>query len=623
MFGVSATAARLSARRARRRCRRRTGIFCIAPRLLLRRRRSRLPAARRRLDSRGWSRARAAATWAAAARRRAIGWRWSTATATRCWRDCWDAGSGRASRSSCCAISRRARAPRRAGAARRRSGSRAACSPHRCVSAGSPSLRAPLLPASAVRAASASCRARASDSRRARATRRARGDGAAMRHVTVAHRLATTAPILEGLVVHWRSPAALDQLIAAWRGDARFGLIVVDNSGELALESRPGLDRGATGREPRLRRRRQSRARARARAVRDAAQPRRSSAARRRRGAGARARRASGVGGLAPRLVGAGRRAAVRMAAAPAAEPGRRCCSRCSSCAARAPRAPSPPEGAAIGQPAGAALALRRSVLAELGGLDASFFPAWFEDVDLARPARAGGADAPLLAARGVRSRPRRLARSARLRRVPLDLLPQPGALPAQASRRGVGGSRRWSACRRRRSLRALLLPLRRPRRARGRGDALRGLAGLALGALTGFRAPARLKRSFARAGSRAERLRRRRTAGAAMTAPSTSASSPGTRRDDLAGCLAAVEALDASAARDADRRLRERATECRASRAASRRARACPTSVVRARAQPRLRRRHERGDPARQRALGAAAQPRRAGPRPTTSIAC
>ena len=44
-----------------------------------------------------------------------------------------------------------------------------------------------------------------------------------------------------------------------------------------------------------------------------------------------------------------------------------------------------PAAGAAIEQPAAAALALRRSVFEALGGFDEAFYPAWFEDVDLAR----------------------------------------------------------------------------------------------------------------------------------------------------------------------------------------------------------------------------------------------
>jgi GT2 family glycosyltransferase len=41
--------------------------------------------------------------------------------------------------------------------------------------------------------------------------------------------------------------------------------------------------------------------------------------------------------------------------------------------------------GQQVDQPAAAALVLRRQVLAELEGFDETFFPAWFEDVDLAK----------------------------------------------------------------------------------------------------------------------------------------------------------------------------------------------------------------------------------------------
>jgi GT2 family glycosyltransferase len=47
---------------------------------------------------------------------------------------------------------------------------------------------------------------------------------------------------------------------------------------------------------------------------------------------------------------------------------------------------PAEPEpGAPVEQPAAAALALRRRALESVGGFDEAFYPAWFEDVDLAR----------------------------------------------------------------------------------------------------------------------------------------------------------------------------------------------------------------------------------------------
>jgi len=44
-----------------------------------------------------------------------------------------------------------------------------------------------------------------------------------------------------------------------------------------------------------------------------------------------------------------------------------------------------PDSGDVVQQPAAAALCLRRRVLRRLGGFDESFYPAWFEDVDLAK----------------------------------------------------------------------------------------------------------------------------------------------------------------------------------------------------------------------------------------------
>lgn len=57
---------------------------------------------------------------------------------------------------------------------------------------------------------------------------------------------------------------------------------------------------------------------------------------------------------------------------------------------ARAPRR-EPPPLTPVEQPAAAALALRRQALSAVGGLDETFFPAWFEDVDLAHRLRESG----------------------------------------------------------------------------------------------------------------------------------------------------------------------------------------------------------------------------------------
>jgi GT2 family glycosyltransferase len=156
-----------------------------------------------------------------------------------------------------------------------------------------------------------------------------------------------------------------------------------------------------------------------------------------------------------------------------------------------------PAEATPVAQPAAAALLLRRSVLLDLGGLDAAFFPAWFEDVDLgARLARAGltvhywpratfvhglGGSLEALGYGAVLwIYYRNLVRYLRKHHGETWAAAALICLPAAALAR------------------ALRLPLRRPRRARGRGDALLGLASLALGAATGFRAPLKLRRSFA-----------------------------------------------------------------------------------------------------------------------------
>jgi GT2 family glycosyltransferase len=195
--------------------------------------------------------------------------------------------------------------------------------------------------------------------------------------------------------------------------------------------------------------------------------------------------------GLAPRLVGGDGSSQAGWQLRPLPRPGELL----QHALLRDPRAQpltEPPAGAAIEQPAAAALALRRAALEPLGGLDARFHPAWFEDVDLAHRLGAAG-----------------------------------GTLrywPAAVFRHGLGGSvaplgygaflwcyyrnlcryldkhhgRGWAFAARCLLVagtlgRALLLPLRKPRRAATRAAALAGLLTTALGALTGWRRPRRL----------------------------------------------------------------------------------------------------------------------------------
>jgi GT2 family glycosyltransferase len=150
-----------------------------------------------------------------------------------------------------------------------------------------------------------------------------------------------------------------------------------------------------------------------------------------------------------------------------------------------------PAAGSPVGQPAAAALALRRAAFEAVGGFDAAYWPAWFEDVDLAR----------------------RLAdRGARLLYLPSALFRHRigSSLPSL----GYGGflesydrnlrrylarhhGRLWAA-----AFTALvpagalarlaLLPLKRPARTASRGEAARALLHVSRAALAGFPEPER-----------------------------------------------------------------------------------------------------------------------------------
>lgn len=150
---------------------------------------------------------------------------------------------------------------------------------------------------------------------------------------------------------------------------------------------------------------------------------------------------------------------------------------------------PEPPAGSPVEQPAACALLLRRDAFDAAGGMDEEFWPAWFEDVDLARRLRDLGEtirywpDATFRHGLGA-SVPRlgygpfllvyyhnldRYARKHHSRgaALVLNLMLVVAAL-----------------------LRIALLPLRRPRRARSRREALVGLSRLAAAAASGWGSP-------------------------------------------------------------------------------------------------------------------------------------
>lgn len=298
-------------------------------------------------------------------------------------------------------------------------------------------------------------------------------------------------PELSTIVVAWRAADDVAELVAAWPDERRFELVIVDQDGELAARTAgsgagranvrllsPGRNLGFAGGS-------NFGARA-ARAERllflnPDARP----------AADALAALCSGfasspeAAGLVPRLVGfdGAAQAGWQLRRLPTAlallahalfwNPG-------------AGPVVEPAPGTPIEQPAAAALALRRAVFDELGGFDERFFPAWFEDVDLARR----------LADRGHR----------------LLYLPEATFRHRQGSSVGALGYGAFLAAYDRnlcryldkhhghgwtlafRALagpaalaRLLLLPLRRPARAATRGQAAKALIAVARGSLTGW----------------------------------------------------------------------------------------------------------------------------------------
>ena len=292
---------------------------------------------------------------------------------------------------------------------------------------------------------------------------------------------------LSAVVVHWHDREALTRLVAAWPEDPRFELVVVDNGGfdePLAAPTRwvsPGTNLGFGG------------------------------------GVNAGVRAASApvllilnpdaeplpgalealldafrarpeTAGFAPRLEEEDGRSQHewQLASLPSAA------DLVLSNLGRVPRlgpTDEPPTGSRVEQPAAAALALRREALEAVGGFDEGFFPAWFEDVDLARRL-------------GARGSVLRYWPTARFRHQGGSTVPTLGygrflwIYSRNLERYLTKHHGRLAAFVARAAL-LLSLPLRfgavlvrRPRRARSRADALAGLFRLKLGVLSGWRTP-------------------------------------------------------------------------------------------------------------------------------------
>lgn len=297
----------------------------------------------------------------------------------------------------------------------------------------------------------------------------------------------STAPLLSGLVIHWYDEAGAEALAAAWPDDERFELLVVNNGARRPLRLargraiEPGANLGfaaavnlgvAESHAPLV-------------LILNAdVRPL----------AGALEALIQGfdshpeAAGLVPRLLGRDGKpqACWQLKNLPSLSE-----LLAQSLLMPAPRdfLSEPEAGTLIEQPAGAALALRRTAFAAVGGMDESFYPAWFEDVDLARRMTVGGQcflywpSAIFEHGLGATVNELGYARFLWIYQRNLDrYLGKHFGLPARFLGRGV---RALGA-----ALRALLLPLRRPRRAASRAEALRALAGLFLGTLSGWRRP-------------------------------------------------------------------------------------------------------------------------------------
>jgi GT2 family glycosyltransferase len=185
-------------------------------------------------------------------------------------------------------------------------------------------------------------------------------------------------PLLSGVVVHWRNEELLARLTSAWPRDPRFELIVVDNGSSVLLQLGParlvqpgsnlgfggGANAGAAeSRGPILL------------ILNPDAIPEEGALDRLLEGFEA----FPDAAGLAPKLVGPGGESQAGWQLRGLPSPWRLLLQTFPF--AGMPEKGEPASGAPVEQPAAAVLALRREAFL---GFDAGFYPAWFEDVDLA-----------------------------------------------------------------------------------------------------------------------------------------------------------------------------------------------------------------------------------------------
>jgi GT2 family glycosyltransferase len=294
-------------------------------------------------------------------------------------------------------------------------------------------------------------------------------------------------PLLSGIAVNWRDDEALVELVAGWPEDGRFELVVVDNSGTLGTGAtgakviEPGENLGFGGavnlalqhvEAPTLL------------ILNSDARPL----------TGALEGLLEGLeshpeaAGLAPRLVSSDGRTQHRWQLRPLPSLTTLLLQSLMVPAGQGPET-EPASGSVVDQPAAAALALKRGALEEIGGFDEAFFPAWFEDVDLARRLHDGGRQVVYWPAAAFEHRLGATVPKLGYGRFLWIYYRNLGRYLGKHHSPGAElVARLFTATAA--ALRIPLLVIRKPSRAGTRREALGGLAGLLIGALSGWRLP-------------------------------------------------------------------------------------------------------------------------------------
>ncbi len=301
-------------------------------------------------------------------------------------------------------------------------------------------------------------------------------------------------PLLTAVVVHWHGEGELAMLLDAWpQGDSRLELIVVDNSDtavdlppfvrRLVPRSNLGFGGGVNAGVALARGRWVLMLNPDARPAEDAINRLIEAAT------------TSESAGIVPALMSPDGSSQHRWQLRPLPKPHQLALQGFRLIGVHGPRRP-PGAGTPIPQPAAAALLIRRDVFLEIGGFDDRFFPAWFEDVDLAR--RLTDAGHALCYAPHVRFVHDGAASVPTLgfgrflwlyyRHLVRYLEKHHGHAWALFGRAMISIGMLF---------RMLAVPLRRPRQARTRPDAAAAFFLAARGAVSGWRSPAQMAQDF------------------------------------------------------------------------------------------------------------------------------